>query len=154
MCNVVPNIYLYQIMFQALILYIYILHFVPFRHIFSKYTAEIECICKAWSPFHFFVDRLNEPKLNVSQMKVLLANISYFSVQMCFCLEEISVVVSVSVVDAVEIPGLDGAVLEGDDGDDLPEVLVEGVEHGHVLDGQLEVEHLHVLEELGLDDTL
>lgn len=54
----------------------------------------------------------------------------------------------------MKIPGLDLAVLQGHDGHDLPEVLVQLVEHGHVGVVELKVKDLHVLQELILNDGL
>ena len=55
---------------------------------------------------------------------------------------------------AVLVPGLHGAVLEGDDGDDLTEVAVQALDLLHVVGVQLEGEALQVVQQLGLDDAL
>ena len=46
------------------------------------------------------------------------------------------------------------ARLELVDGDDLPQVLVQCVDDGHLVRGELKVVDLQVVQELGFDDAL
>ena len=58
------------------------------------------------------------------------------------------------VVAALGVPEDRLARLELVDGDDLPEVLVQRVDDGHLVRGELKVVDLQVVQELGFDDAL
>ena len=58
------------------------------------------------------------------------------------------------VVAALGVPEDRLARLELVDGDDLPQVLVQGVDDLHLVRGELKVVDLQVVQELGFDDAL
>ena len=70
----------------------------------------------------------------------------------CGLLHGLSIVEGV--VAALGVPENRLARFELVDGDDLPEVLVQRVDDGHLISGQFKVVDLQVIQELGFDDAL
>ena len=96
---------------------------------------------------------MRSPGLYSIEIKTL--QISYISVPTnlhCTLLHGLPVVEWV--VAALGVPEDRLARLELVDGDDLPQVLVQRVDDGHLVRGELKVVDLQVVQELGFDDAL